>query len=302
MGMAVHGDRLALATRHALTVFANAPELAPEYKQGGNYDALFLPRLSFHTTDLNVHDLGFASNGELWFANTRFSCLASPSPSHSFVPRWKPDFISALLPEDRCHLNGIAMDNGHPRTVSVLGCTDEPGGWRRNKATGGALLDTESQQVVVSGLAMPHSPRWYADRLWVLNSGAGELCTVDNATGQYDVVSALPGYLRGLAFFGKFAIIGLSKIREKHIFGGLPVHKNFSNLLCGVAVVDIENGESVGLLNFTAGCEEVYDVAFLAGIRVANILNTERPESHQATTTPEASWWMRPENFSPVDE
>ena len=210
MGFDIRGDRLALATATQIQSFANAPLLAADFtpKTPGRYDALYLQRASHFTGPLFVHDLAFADDEDLWFVNTRFSCLATTSPQYSFIPRWQPPFIDALAPEDRCHLNGLAMRDGQPRTVTALGVSNQPRGWRANKAHGGVVLDVPSGEVVCSGLAMPHSPRWHEDRLWVLNSGAGELLRLD-AGGASEVVCALPGYLRGLTFVGDFAIVGL---------------------------------------------------------------------------------------------
>src|SRR5947209_15759758 len=58
---------------------------------------------------------------ELWFVNTRFSCLCTIDRAHSFVPRWRPPYITALAPEDRCHLNGLGLVNGEVRYVTALG-------------------------------------------------------------------------------------------------------------------------------------------------------------------------------------
>jgi uncharacterized protein (TIGR03032 family) len=158
------------------------------------------------------------------------------------------------------------------------------------------VIDVETNEILLGGLAMPHSPRWHDGRLWVLNSGAGELLCVEPASGQSQVVCKLPGYLRGLCFAGTFAVVGLSKIREKHIFGDLPIQQRCQNLLCGLAVVDIRTGREVGMFEFTAGCEEIYDVQFLPGIRRPMILNLDRPEVRQAVTNPESSFWLRPSN------
>lgn len=295
LGLAVEGGRLALATRYDVTLFANAPLLAPEYleDQPGRYDALFLPRVTYHTGDLHTHDVVFQGE-ELLVVNTRFSCLARLDPRYNFVPVWKPRFVSDVVPEDRCHLNGVAVREGKAMYATALGMTDTPGGWRPNKATGGVVLDIATGEVVLRGLAMPHSPRWYADRLWVLNSGTGELVVVDVRTGQAEAVCGLPGYLRGLAFVGPFALVGLCKIREKHIFGGLPIQSRYERLRCGVAVVDLRSGAEVGMLEFTAGCEELYDVQFLPGVRRPMILNLEKEAARQAMTHPESSWWLRP--------
>ncbi|MHB1033895.1 MAG: TIGR03032 family protein [Pirellulales bacterium] len=295
LGLAVDGDRLALATRHEVLFFANASLLAHDYleDQPGRYDALFLPRASYLTGDLHVHDLAFDREG-LILVNTRFSCLSRLSQNFSFVPFWRPKFVTDLVPEDRCHLNGLAMCDGKPKYVTALGTTDEAGTWRANKASGGVLIDVQSGEVILGGLSMPHSPRWYDNCLWLLNSGTGELWQVDPASGRATVVCGLQGYVRGLSFAGPYALVGMCLIREKHIFGGLPIQQRLKQLHCGVAVVDLRSGAQVGMLEFTSGCEELYDVQFLPGIFRPMILNLDKPASRQAFTNPDSSFWLRP--------
>ena len=84
-----------------------------------------------------------------------------------------------------------------------------------------------------------------------------------------------------------------SRRSAKNTFGGLPVQQRCEKLLCGVAVVDIRSGREVGLFEFTAGCEELYDVAFLPGVHRPMILNLQKPAVRQAITNPEASYWLR---------
>ncbi len=303
LGLAAAGNRLAVATRHTLWILANAPLLAHDYleDQPGRYDALYLPRATYHTGDLNTHDVAFAGE-ELLLVASRFSCLARLSYDFSFTPVWKPTFVTDLVPEDRCHLNGLAIRDGRARYVTALGTTDEPGGWRRNKAGGGVLIDVETDEIIVGGMAMPHSPRWHDGRLWVLNSGGGQLWLVDPDSGQSSVVCELPGYLRGLCFAGPYALVGLSKIREKHIFGGLPVQQRCDKLLCGVAVVDTRSGQQIGFFESTVGCEEIYDVQFLPGVHRPTILNLDRPGVHQAITNTDSCYWLRPGSEIPTAE
>jgi uncharacterized protein (TIGR03032 family) len=295
LGLGVAGNRLVLATRHDLWIFANSPLLAHNYleKEPGRYDALYLPRATYHTGDLHTHDVALLGN-DVWLAVTRFSCLAKASYDFNFLPVWKPPFVSDLVPEDRCHLNGIAVRDGRPRYVTALGTTDAAGAWREQKASGGVLIDIDSNDIVLGNLAMPHSPRWHDERLWTLNSGAGELLLVDPQRGRAEVVCRLPGYLRGLCFRGPYALVGLCKIRERHIFGGLPIQQRGEPLLCGVAVVDLRSGKEVGLFEFTTGCEELYDVQFLPGVHRPMILNLLRPEVRQAMTNPDSCYWLRP--------
>ena len=295
LGLAVDGARMALATRHEVWLFANAPLLAHEYLEGqpGRYDTLYLPRVTYHTGDVHTHDIAL-DGSDVLVVNTRFSCLARLSADYSFVPVWRPKFVTDLVPEDRCHLNGVAMCGGRPKYVTALGTTDVFGGWRENKATGGVVIDVDTDEIVLGGLAMPHSPRWYDGRLWVLNSGTGEMLAVDPSARRAEPVCEVPGYLRGLAFVGPYALIGLSKIREKHIFGGLPIQNRYERLRCGVVVVDLRSGAEVGMFEFTAGCEELYDIQFLPGVYRPMILNLEKPAVRQAVTHPDTSWWLRP--------
>ena len=295
MGLAVYRRQLALASRNDVWLLADAPLLAHDYleTQPGRYDGIFLPRASYHTGDLNIHDVAFDAGGLILVA-TRFSCLARLSHDFSFVPVWRPKFVTDTVPEDRCHLNGLAMVQGRPKFVTALGRTDTPGGWREDKASGGVVIEVESQEIVADGLSMPHSPRWHDGKLWVLNSGTGELLTIDPANGRREVVVELPGYLRGLCFVGPYALVGLSKIREKHIFGNLPIQERYEELKCGVAAVDLRVGKVLGMFEFTAGCEELYDIQMLAGVFRPMVLNLEKPAAREAITNPESCYWIRP--------
>lgn len=180
--------------------------------------------------------------GELWVVNTRFGCLCTLDAAHSFTPRWRPPFVSALAPEDRCHLNGLGMVAGRPKCVTALGETDTAGGWRANKATGGLLLDIDDHKILLRGLSMPHSPRWYQGRLWLLESGQGSLAEVDLAQRSWRTTAQLPGFTRGLDFCGPLAFIGLSQVRETAVFSGIPLVQRLKERTCGVWVVHTEQG------------------------------------------------------------
>jgi len=295
MGLDVDGNRMVLASRHAVTLFHNDPVLAHDFDaaQPGRFDALYLPRLSWHMADLSLHDVALAGN-EVWAVNTLFSCLSTLSEQYSFVPRWRPHFISAIAAEDRCHLNGLAMVDGQPGYVTALGETDHAAGWREHKTSGGILMDVRSQQVILRGLAMPHSPRWHQGQLYVLNSGAGQLLRVNSANGAHEVICELPGYLRGLHFHGRHALVGLCRIRETNEFGGMPVQKRCPELQCGVAVIDLDSGRQLGMLTATSGCTEIYDLRFLPGLLRVNVLHTEREAAKQAYNAPDLHGWLRP--------
>jgi uncharacterized protein (TIGR03032 family) len=205
--------------------------------------------------------------GELWLVNTAFSCLCTLDDEHSFVPRWRPPFISALAAEDRCHLNGLAVVVGRARYVTAMSETDTPGGWRPTKAASGCLIDVVTGATVARGFAMPHSPRVHQNRLYLLESGRGRLVTIDPRSGRSETIMELPGYTRGLALVGPVAFVGLSRICETSTFGGLPIADRGDALKCGVAVMELASGRQVSLLEFHAGVEEIFDVQVLVGAR-----------------------------------
>ena len=259
MGMAISPTQMAVGGKDWVYFLKNDSNLARQIEPPGSYDACFLTRGGQYTGDISIHDLAWG-NQELWMVNTRFSCLCTLTNNYNFLPQWRPSFISALTPEDRCHLNGLAMVNGMPKYVTVLGQTDSPGGWRDNKASGGCILEVPSSKLITEGLSMPHSPRVYQNILWVLNSGFGEIATIDLASGKQETIAFLPGYTRGLALLGQYAFVGLSKIRETAIFGNLPICDRFNELKCGIAIVDLQTRQMISCLEFQAGVDEIFDV------------------------------------------
>jgi uncharacterized protein (TIGR03032 family) len=280
MGMAADARRLAIGTRKEVWFLRNAPDIAPKIEPAGQYDACFLPRTSHVTGDIGIHEIAW-SGDELWMVSTRFSCLATLSDEYSFVPRWRPPFITALAAEDRCHLNGLAMAPDEygaltPRYVTALGTTNFADGWRADKPQGGCIIDVKSGEFVTRGLSMPHSPRWYDGRLWVLESGTGSLLLVDRATGAHDVVAQLPGFARGLAFAGPYALVGLSKIRPTSAMDGVPIAQQRDQLKCGVAIVDLRHGRLAGMLEFQTAVEEIFEVQLLSGIRFPEVIGFQK--------------------------
>ena len=272
MGIAADKARLTIGGSNTIWEYRNVPAVAPKLNPVVTHDACYLPRRIHVTGDIDIHELAYDSDRELWLVNTRFGCLCTIDADHSFVPRWRPPFVSALAPEDRCHLNGLAMVEGRPKYVTALGATDSEGGWRANKASGGVLLDVETHAIVLLGLSMPHSPRWYRGQLWVLESGQGTLAVVDLKARTWRTVAVLPGFTRGLDFCGPLAFIGLSKVRESAVFSGIPLVERLKERTCGVWVVHLETGETVGFLRFEAGVQEIFAVQVLAGIRFPEVL------------------------------
>ncbi|HEX2833200.1 MAG TPA: TIGR03032 family protein [Thermoanaerobaculia bacterium] len=265
MGMALANQTLTLGTKNFVWRFRHHEGIAQKLE----CDAAYVPASSHATGDIRIHELAYAGRS-LVIVNTRFSCLATLDGQTSFRELWRPKFITELAPEDRCHLNGIAVDASGVRYVTALGESNEAAGWRANKASGGIIIDVATNEIVARGLSMPHSPRLWQNQLWMLESGEGRLCTIDVTSGAKTIVAEVPGFARGLAFCGPYALIGLSQVRES-VFDGIPIARR-SERHCGVWAVDTRNGRIAGFLRFEGSVQEIFDVQLLDGVRKADVL------------------------------
>jgi uncharacterized protein (TIGR03032 family) len=284
MGLYAQEDRLYMSTRYQIWRLDN---LLSDNETYGECDRLYVPRTAHVTGDLNVHDLVLDNAQNLIFVNTDFSCLATLSDDYSFVPLWQPPFISKLVAEDRCHLNGLALRDGQPAYVTACSTTDTAAGWRNCRDKGGAVIDVQTNEIVATELSMPHSPRWYRDKLWLLNSGTGELGYIES--GQFVPLTFCPGFVRGLAFWDKYAVVGLSKLRARP-FTGLVIEERlvFEGKVphCGLMIIDLDSGEIVHWLHLEGVVEELFDIVVLSGVCQPKAIGFQKDEIERLVTFP----------------
>ncbi|MEQ8702782.1 MAG: TIGR03032 family protein [Phaeodactylibacter sp.] len=294
MGIALKGPQMAIATQDEVHLLTNSPGLAAHYpSKPGTYDALFMPRATFYTGQIDIHDLEWGDDG-LYAVNTSFSCICKIDEHFSFTPVWKPSFVSQLSHEDRCHLNGMAMQNGHPRYATAFNQGDTRQSWRENITKTGVVIDIESGEALLEGLAMPHSPRLYDGQLYVLLSATGELIRVAPEDGSYDVVARLNSFVRGLGRCGDYAFIGLSRLRaNSSTFAKLPMEHQARQ--AGIAIVHLPTGATVGQIRYQTSVDEIYDILILPGLQRPNLLNTEQEAHKLGLSIPEKTYWARPE-------
>ena len=268
MGLWGGEQTLYMSTLYQLWRFENALKLGETHD---GYDRLYVPRLAWTTGDIDAHDVMVDGAGRVIFANTLFSCLATVSDTHSFAPLWHPPYVTRLAAEDRCHLNGLALESGVPAYVTAVSRSDAHEAWRDHRRDGGVLIDVRTNQIVLDGLSMPHSPRMHQGRLWLLDSGNAGFGYVDFKRGRFEPVAFCPGYARGLAFTGDFAVVGLSKPRQNKTFSGLALddqlrEKNIE-ARCQLQVIDLKRGDVVHSLRIEGVVTELYDVVVLPGVR-----------------------------------
>ncbi len=273
MGLYADDQQIWLSTLYTLYRFTNS--LEPGQSEDG-FDRKYIPQAGYITGDLDIHDLNVRPDGRPIFVCTLFGCLATTDNEYSFRPLWRPQHLSKLAPEDRSHLNGLAMRDGRAAFVTAVSESDVVDGWRAHRKDGGVVIDVESKEVVARGLSMPHSPRWYRDELWVANSGTGELGTVELGSGKFEPRAFLPGYIRGIAFIDHWAVVGLSKPRHNRTFAGLPLDDKLREMdceaRCGVYIVNLESGDTEHWLHISGIVSELYDVVVVPGVRRASFV------------------------------
>ena len=283
MGIWVEDDNaFALSAGYQIMRFKNG--LEPNQLVNEQFDACYVPRETHFTGELDAHDIGIDRDGQPIFVNTRFNCLATTDPRHSFRELWRPPFISALVDEDRCHLNGLAMDNGEPAYVTAVSRSDTIDGWRDRRDNGGVVIDVRSNKVVCEGLSMPHSPRLHNGELWVLNSGTGELGVVEGAAagkGKFVPRVFCPGFVRGLTIQNGYAFVGLSKPRYKR-FEGLALDQRLkdadSEPWCGIQIIDLAKGVCAEWFRIDGDVKEIFDVAVINGHACPMSIGPDAPE------------------------
>lgn len=268
MGIAAAERSLYLASTWQIWRFENA--LGPNEVVDG-YDAVYVPKASHVTGDVDCHEMAVDREGRLVFVNTQFNCLSYLSRDYSFYPVWRPSFISAYVPEDRCHLNGLALQGGMPAYVTAVSTSDVADGWRDRRQDGGVVIDVRTNEIVCDGLSMPHSPRLHGNTLWLQDSGTGYLGRVDITSKKFEPVTFCPGYMRGMTIVGNTAVVALSKAREGISFGGLALDENLAkhdtDARCGLLVIDLTSGNIVHWLRIEGVVEELFGVVALQGIK-----------------------------------
>ena len=279
MGLAGNDQTIFMATLYQLWRLENV--LQPGETTEG-YDRSYVPQVGYTTGDLNVHDVAVDGDGNPLFISARFSCLATTSERFHFKPLWMPKFISKLAGEDRCHLNGLAMVDGKARYVTACSQNDIVDGWREHRAGGGIVIDIDSDEIITEGLSMPHSPRWYRDRLWLLDAGTGYFGFVDMASGKFERVTFCPGFARGLTFTGNYAVVGISQSRHDATFQGMPLQENLEaakvSARCGLLVIDLESGDVVQWMRMDEPIRELYDVLVLPGVNRPRLVGFKTDE------------------------
>ena len=306
MGIYADEDRLTMGTFNQVVEFKRSDNLLKEIKKGtldntGNFsrkvlekdkeeferlkkereeeiqevkesDSLYLHRAALTTGMINIHDIAWGDEG-LWVVNSTFSCLSTLSPESSFIARWKPKFISKLVPEDRCHLNGMAMVDGRPKYVTTFNMEDSKDSWSEGRIDYGTLIDIDTDEILTEGMIMPHSPKVYEGEVYVCESGLGVVWKIDPRTKKKSQVVKLQGFTRGLYFYGGLMFVGTSQVRASEIKNPTPISKEYDETYAGIWIINLKNNEIAAYIKFDGDIDQIYDMAIIPDSTMPELLN-----------------------------
>jgi uncharacterized protein (TIGR03032 family) len=211
---------------------------------------------TFYPGSLYIHDLALLGS-DLYANAVGQNAVARLKPDGSFERRWWPKCIDhGGAPAFSCNyiqLNSIAA--GKDLRSSFFSASSSRIGRRRPGHLNypvdrrGVIFSGRTREPMCTGLTRPHSARLRRGRVWVANSGYGELGYVSD--GRLEVVSRLPGWTRGLCMVKNVAFVATSRIipRYASYAPGLDVSKS----RCAVHAVSCENGAILASAEWPAG-------------------------------------------------
>lgn len=290
MGFNIQNDKMLISTENEVVVLKDSPALAATYPDKPNtYDRMFFPRVVYYTGHLDIHDIYFAGR-DILAVNTSFSCICKIGTDFNFEPIWWPKWITAMASEDRCHVNGLAMDGDTPKYVTALGTGDTRQSWRDNIVSGGVLIDYDSKEIIADGLAMPHSPRIVNGKVLILESATGEISFIDPSDGKKEVLTKVPYFIRGAAIYEDLLFVATSKLRKNSsTFNKLDI-ANISDS-AGVLVIHLGTGALMHTLSYKTTVDELYDIHIIPNAKRPNVLNHYDGKQYRQLITPEATFW-----------
>ena len=229
-----------------------------------------------------------AVGDDCWFVSVTLSAVCSLHETFSAHVRWVPEFISEVRPEMRCRLTGLGSRDGTPSVVTSASTSNVAGGWTDHKGSGGVLIDIATNEVLATGLSMPHSPRWYRGAWWLVQAGTGELGYIDG--GKFVAVAGIDGFARGLCISDGIAILGGSGSRWDELVDGLPIGDRLrasgTPIESGVFMFDLDSGRRTGSLRLAGTAREIADIVVLADTRSVELSSPRGSVAQDWTTYP----------------
>jgi uncharacterized protein (TIGR03032 family) len=253
---------------------------------GLNGKYLIPARSRFFPGCLYIHELGII--GEKLYANAvGQNTIIKIEDSGQFEFAWGPKCIEKkkglVIESNHIQLNSIACGKDL-KSSYFTASTDQitkrrPGHKNFPVDKRGVVFSGKTGLPVAHGLTRPHSARLHKGKIWVDNSGYGELGVVEN--GGFSPTLKLPGWTRGLCFYKDIAFVGTSRVipRFKNYAPGLDVKES----VCGVHAIDIKTNRILGSMIWPFGNQifsiDWVDSGFVEGFPFSNKRRKEKEKS-----------------------
>jgi len=222
-----------------------------------NFAAPFVPVCSsFYPGSLYIHDLALIG-GNLHANAVGHNSIVRLRGEGQFENVWWPKCIEHRgrpeFKQNHIQLNSIAAgrtpeDSYYTASSCTIGRL-RPGHLRYKVDRQGVVFSGRTREPVCHGLTRPHSARLWKGRIWVANSGYGEIGYVND--GRLEVVCRLPGWTRGLCLAKDIAFVATSRVipRFARYAPGLAGDRS----RCAVHAVCIKTGRVLGSLEWPSG-------------------------------------------------
>jgi uncharacterized protein (TIGR03032 family) len=273
MGMAITSNSLYVASIG--NIFRYVKEVGEVGKRGDTevvFDASYYPRQVLLCGDHDLHDLKVNSKGDVFYVSSLFNCVCRPSFNKSFEVFWVPPWITSnalgeLAQEDRCHLNGLCLVDDVPKYVTAASQGDIISIWKEKKSQKkGVVYDIVENKVVCEGLSHPHSPKYHNGKLWILESGTGQVGWIDMENSKFMPMKFIPGFLRGMYLVDNFLFVCSSLDRHDtafdHIALGDILAETGIDAKCGVWILNLDTFDLIGNIQFN-NVKELYDIVVM---------------------------------------
>jgi uncharacterized protein (TIGR03032 family) len=281
MGIAIANSKLCFSNVNG--IFTHIDSLKNEKIKKSIIDINYFPIKFNMVGTADIHDVRLTSDGsKSYFVLAKYNCIATTSEDKSFNVVWVPPWIEydkelhkSLPFEDRCHLNGLCLINDKPGFICAASKTNYMNAWKESKNKGqGIVYDIQKDEICCTGLYNPHSPRFYKNKLWILESGTGNFGYIKIANRKFKPCKFIPGFLRGLDFINNYAVVTSSLDRHDQAFKDIPLSKYLDDTntesKCGIWIINLDTYDIVYNIIFTKNVIELYDIAISPGF-ISNI-------------------------------
>jgi uncharacterized protein (TIGR03032 family) len=233
-------------------------------KDNASKTSFMLPaRQKYYPGAYYFHDLAFI--GDKLYANSvgqngvvevTMDCTAADPVC------WTPASIGKRTERNHIQLNSIAagktLKDSFFSASAAKPIKQKPGEIDFPVDKKGVIFSGATGEVICTGLTRPHSAKMINRKLWVNNSGYGEVGFVQNSI--FAPVSKQDGWTRGLCAIKGIAFVGISRIlpRFAHYAPGVDANKAY----CGLVAIDLKTGKTCGKLEWPCG-NQVFGIDYL---------------------------------------